>query len=199
MVDVRVATQQDRAVLAAALASAFAEDPFFRWLAGPSAPLEARMRIMFDAVLKQNLRKPEHMIFVAENGTSGAVWQPVGRWKVPPADLVRSLPAMLRGFRSRTPALLGALSAIEKVHPTEPHYYLEVLGTQQGQQSRGAGSSMIKVVLDRCDQEGVPAYLESSNPRNVPFYARHGFEVTSEVACGKGAPVVTAMWREPRS
>ena len=56
----------------------------------------------------------------------------------------------------------------------------------------------IELVLDRCDEEGVPAYLESSNPRNIPFYARHGFESTGEIVVGKGAPTVTAMWRNPR-
>lgn len=49
-----------------------------------------------------------------------------------------------------------------------------------------------------CNEEGLPAYLESSNPRNIAFYARHGFEVREEVECGKGAPVCTTMWREPR-
>ena len=84
------------------------------------------------------------------------------------------------------------------MHPTEPHYYLEVLGTRKDGQSKGIGSSVINAVLERCDEEGVPAYLESSNPRNIPFYARHGFESTDEIVCGKGAPTVTAMWRDPR-
>jgi GNAT superfamily N-acetyltransferase len=198
MVDVRAATPQDRAMLGAALASAFGEDPLFGWIAGPKAPLEARMRIMFDTLLRQNLRKSDHMVFVTEDGTGGAIWQPPGKWKLPTGELVRALPGMLRSFRARTPTMIGAITAIEKVHPTEPHYYLEVLGTRQGQQSKGVGSSVITFVLDRCDQEGLPAYLESSNPQNVPFYARHGFEVSGEISCGNGAPVVTAMWREPR-
>lgn len=198
MVEVRAATPQDGPMLGDALGSAFSEDPFFGWVAGPKAPLEARMRIMFGALVKQNLRKPDHMVFVADDGSGGAVWQPMGKWKMPTGELVRVLPAMLRAFRARTPAMIGALSAIEKVHPTEPHYYLEGIGTRQGRQSKGVGSSLMALVLDRCDDEGVPAYLESSNPRNVPFYARHGFEVTGEIECGKGAPVVTAMWREPR-
>ena len=52
-------------------------------------------------------------------------------------------------------------------------------------------------MLERCDAEGMPAYLESSNVRNLPFHARHGFEVTGEIEVGKGAPVVTTMWRRP--
>ena len=87
---------------------------------------------------------------------------------------------------------------MEKIHPTEPHYYLEVLGTKQGLQGKGIGSAVMSDVLARCDGEGLPAYLESSNPRNIPFYARHGFEVRDLVPRPEGAPPLTPMWREPR-
>jgi GNAT superfamily N-acetyltransferase len=198
VVAIRTASLTDRSVVAGALASAFSEDPLFGWIVGPNASLEHRMRIFFNMFLKTNLRKPDHLVFVDEEGTGAAVWQPVGKWKVPTSDLVRGLPAMLRTFRLRTPTMMSALTAIEKMHPTEPHYYLEVLGTRKDRQSKGVGSSVINAVLERADEEGVPAYLESSNPRNIPFYARHGFEVREEISCGKGAPTVTAMWREPR-
>ena len=65
-------------------------------------------------------------------------------------------------------------------------------------QGKGLGSALICPMIDRCDAEGMPAYLESSNPQNIPFYARHGFQPTGEIVVGKGAPTVTAMWRDPR-
>ena len=198
MAAIRPATPADRPAVADALASAFSEDPLFSWMAGPSAPLEKRMRVFFNAFLKMNLRKADHLVFVADDGSGAGVWQPIDQWKVPPADLVRSMPAFVRAFRTRLPAMIGALNAIERAHPTEPHYYLEILGTRQDRQSKGVGSAVINAVLERCDEEGVPAYLESSNPRNVPFYARHGFKERDEVSCGKGAPTCTTMWREPR-
>jgi GNAT superfamily N-acetyltransferase len=198
VVAIRTATAADRQQLATALASAFSEDPLFGWMVGPKAPLEARMHVFFDVFLKQNLRRPEHLVFISEDGTGGAIWQPVDKWKVPPADLMRAFPAIVRAFRGRVPAMMGALNAIERQHPKEPHYYLEVLGTQKDRQSTGIGSAVMTAMLERCDEEGLPAYLESSNPKNIPFYARHGFEVREEVSCGKGAPVATTMWREPR-
>ena len=198
MAAIRRATPADRKPLAAALASGFFEDPLFRWMVGESAPLEQRLRIFFESMLKLNLARPDHLVSVAEDGSGGGVWQPVDKWKVPALDLVRWMPSLLRAFRLRTPAALGALSAVEKAHPKAPHYYLEFLGTQRDRQSKGVGSAVISHVLGRADTEGIPAYLESSNPRNIPFYARHGFEVRDEVTCGKGAPVVTTMWREPR-
>lgn len=200
MADIRPATAADRAKLADCLASAFAEDPLFNWMGGGTtgAAFEPKARIVFDAFLKSDLARDEHLVFTDESGIGVAVWKAPNRWKMPTGDMLRAFPAMLRAFGARAPRMIGAFSAIEKVHPTEEHYYLEALGTRQDMQSRGVGSAVIRPMLDRCDAEGMPAYLESSNVRNVPFYARHGFETTGEIVVGKGAPTVTAMWREPR-
>ena len=200
MTTIRAATAADRAVLADSLASAFSTDPLFGWIAGGASgeALEPKMRGVFDAFLKLDLAKPEHLVFTSDDGIGVAVWKAPNRWKMPNGDMVRALPAMLRAFGTKTPRMVGAISAIEKVHPKEEHYYLEALGTRQDMQSKGVGSAVIGHVLERCDAEGLPAYLESSNVRNVPFYARHGFETTGEIVCGKGAPTVTAMWRDPR-
>lgn len=198
MADVRRATIGDAKAIGAALASAFSQDPLFAWMAGPKAPLEKRLRIFFGKFAKLNLRRADHLVFVAEDGSGAAVWQPVDKWKVPPADLVRAAPALLSTFRWRVPISLGALGTIEKHHPEEPHYYLEFLGTRADRQGKGVGSAVMADMLEQCDTEGRPAYLESSNPRNIPFYARHGFKVRKEMSLGKGAPVCTSMWREPR-
>jgi hypothetical protein len=51
--------------------------------------------------------------------------------------------------------------------------------------------------LDRCDAEGAPAYLESSNADNIPYYNRYGFDVTGEIVIPDG-PSLWPMWRQPR-
>ena len=92
----------------------------------------------------------------------------------------------------------------EKHAPTAIH--LQLLGTDPEVQSRGLGSRVIKLGLDRADALKVPCYLESSNPRNIPFYKRHGFQTIEEIyplekdqnVEGKG-PLVTLMLRPSSS
>lgn len=72
------------------------------------------------------------------------------------------------------------LTAIEKKHPGDPHYYLEFIGIDTPFQGKGLGSRMLERLVGRADEERVGCYLENGNPRNVPLYRRFGFQVTSE-------------------
>jgi ribosomal protein S18 acetylase RimI-like enzyme len=82
-------------------------------------------------------------------------------------------------------------------HPDEPHWYLPMIGVEPNSQGRGLGGDLMRHVCARCDQDGALAYLESSNPRNISLYLRHGFEIMREIQVG-AAPVVTPMLRRPR-
>ena len=82
--------------------------------------------------------------------------------------------------------LFEILGLMEAKHPVEPHYYLFLLGTRPGWQGRGLGSSLMAPVLQTCDRDGVPAYLEATSERNKQLYLRHGFEVTDEIRCPTG-------------
>jgi GNAT superfamily N-acetyltransferase len=105
---------------------------------------------------------------------------------------------LLRAFGPRLPRSLSLLTRIEKHHPAEPHWYLEAIGTVPEARGRGIGPTVLTPVLDRCDAEGVPAYLESSNPRNIPFYERHGFVRRPLFELPRGCPTITPMWRDAR-
>lgn len=89
---------------------------------------------------------------------------------------------------------LGAV--MEAAHPDDLHWYLGIVASLPEQQGRGLGQRILRPVLDICDREGLPAYLESSNPRNLPFYFRLGFEQTGEIVVPDG-PMLIPMWREP--
>ncbi len=95
------------------------------------------------------------------------------------------------------PSRMEALGRIHQARLPEPHWYLAVLGTSSDQQSRGLGGRVLAPMLERCDRTGTTAYLESSNPQNVSFYLRHGFESLGEFVVGDGV-IVTPMSRQPR-
>ena len=86
---------------------------------------------------------------------------------------------------------------MDRFHPTEPHWYLAIIGVEGAKQGRGLGAQLMEPALARCDEQGLIAYLESSNPANISLYQRHGFEVIGEIRVGD-APVVTPMLRPSR-
>jgi ribosomal protein S18 acetylase RimI-like enzyme len=82
-------------------------------------------------------------------------------------------------------------------HPSEPHWYLPLIGVDPARQGQGYGSALLRQVLAICDRDGSLAYLESSNPRNIPLYERHGFEVMGRIQSGT-SPTIVPMLRKPR-
>jgi len=83
-------------------------------------------------------------------------------------------------------------------HPEEPHWYLGVIGSDPTVRGGGFGQALMRSRLDRVDAEHAPAYLESSNPDNVAYYQRFGFDVTGEIKLPDGGPSMIPMWRAPR-
>jgi ribosomal protein S18 acetylase RimI-like enzyme len=92
------------------------------------------------------------------------------------------------------PEVMGEMAAR---HPEQPHWYLPFLGVDPGAQGRGLGSTLLAQALALVDAEHMPAYLESTNPRNLPLYERFGFRVVGEIQAGSSPPM-HPMWREAR-
>ena len=188
--------------MAEALAGAFHEDPVFSWVLRHDPGRIEPLRRGFAMFLRRIWLDHEHTYTTA--GTVGAaVWEPPGMWKLGLGRRMALLPAMIGVFRRHSPRVLRSLALLEAGHPAEPefpaHYYLAFLGVHPRWQGRGLGASLLAPVLERCDAERVPAFLEASTPRNRALYERHGFEVIGEFALGRGAPPQWRMWRAPRA
>jgi ribosomal protein S18 acetylase RimI-like enzyme len=82
-------------------------------------------------------------------------------------------------------------------HPQEPHWYLPFIGVQPAWQGRGLGGLLLQYALSVCDAASMPAYLESTNPRNRSLYQRHGFKAIGEIRAGS-CPPITPMLRTPK-
>lgn len=82
-------------------------------------------------------------------------------------------------------------------HPKEPHWYLPLIGVDPLAQGHKLGAALMAPALAICDRDQLPAYLESSNPRNIPFYERLGFRVQAKLQVGS-SPQLVPMLRPPR-
>jgi ribosomal protein S18 acetylase RimI-like enzyme len=85
--------------------------------------------------------------------------------------------------------LLLVMEAMGSYHPDGPHWYLPMIGVDTPQQGRGIGDELMRYALERCDADGLPAYLESSNPRNMSLYERCGFTSLGTIQFGNSTPV----------
>lgn len=191
---VQRAVAADAPALAQALARAFADDPIVTWAFPDPAVRSRRLPRFFAWSLRKHL--PQAMSSTTPASNAAALWAQPGRWKETPREAVRLVAAVGPGVGRRAPRVLRGLTDLEGRHPSGRHLYLAVLGVDPSLQGQGVGSALIRPGLDHCDEERLPAYLETAKERNLPFYERHGFVVHDHFALPKGPPVWT-MWREP--
>lgn len=201
-VSVRAARADDVRAAAVVAARALHHDPLFVRLA-PDPLHRARGQSLFwHGSLRGTVPAGGTSVAVGEDGVCGvASWVPPGRYPLPASAQALQSAAALRAL-IRTPRAiplgLRALAAVERVHPKEEHWYLALLSVDPKLQRSGVGTSLVEPALERADADGLPSYLETSNPVNLAWYGRFGFEVVDQLTpFGPTAPVWT-MRREPR-
>ena len=186
--EARQAVVADAAAVGATLGKAFVDDPVWRWMCGSRAS-----RAVAALTSTWCSWHPSEFTLV-----DGAVswWHPPGEWRLSVADTLRLLPRVAPAAGLGSLRLLRMSQTIERQHPAEPAAYLAFLGAST--QGQGLGAQVMQPALDVCDTFGWPAYLESSNPRNLPFYRRCGFIDRPLLKVPRGCPPITPMWRTPR-
>lgn len=193
---VRKAIDQDVPALADVAAKAFENDPLLLWLGdSPENRLEIG-QVMFRSDWRMN-----HMfdLIYCEDACRGfAVWMPPGATHSFRENLqmVWDMGKAVHGTR-RAWNQWKFFRTIDGLHPKIPHYYLSFLGVTPGMQGKGVGPALIQPVLERCDLEKMPAYLETETEKNVRFYEKRGFIVQRTVDSVDGEVRVWMMWREP--
>lgn len=182
--DVMAATAEDRERVVSAIVLAFVGAPVARWhglnpmTTSPTSP-------EFTKVFGGKAFEHRTAHTVAEF-SGGALWLPPG---VQPDEEV------LVGLMERSidpKELLVVFTMLEKIggyHPTEPHWYLPLIGVEPAKQGRGYGSALLRHALDRIDREGQIAYLESTDTANIPLYQRHGFEAIGTIQVDEAPPI----------
>ena len=189
--DVQVATPAERDAVNAILTLAFSGDPATRWTwPEPKSFIEAFPH--FATAFGGAAFDKGSALRVGSAGA--ALWLPPGTGPDEAA-----LDALMERTADAATAVDGPelMKQMASFHPQEPHWFLPLLGVDPAQRNKGVGSALLRHVTDQCDRDGVLAYLDSSNPRNIPLYLRHGFEIVGRAQSGN-SPVITPMLRKPQ-
>jgi DNA-binding transcriptional MerR regulator/ribosomal protein S18 acetylase RimI-like enzyme len=162
---ITVATPAERDAAVATFVAAFAEDPALRWFVPDDAAYPAQAAEIGAELF--DLRVGHGSVWVADGGAAVAMWDPP---RTRPAE-----PAPQPGRFGRYQAVMHAKM------PTTPHWYLGVLAVHPQRRGQRLGRAVMAAGVARAEADGLPAYLETSNPRNVEIYRSAGFEVVEHL------------------
>lgn len=194
-------TEDMRGAVATTLASAFNADPVMNWFLRQDDKHDEVLESLIHNMIGQYMEGG--WAVAAEDGSCATLWSKPGK-SAADMGIVQQLALLPRMVRTctlgRLPRALKVMNALDANHPHEPdHYYLFMIGVHADHQGKGLGSTILAKTLETVDAEGMPAYLENSNPRNMPLYERHGFKVVKEVKFEPDGPSLWPMWRDARA
>src|SRR3954454_4005412 len=196
--EARVATRDEADVVTELIVGAFYEDPTWSWAFTDPDLRRAQHRRFWRASAAGAMRF--RWVWLTAHNTAASLWIPPGERELTEEqeEAVERLLDDLIGAGAQR--LFRAFELSEKTHPRdEPHFYLSLLATDPQQRGRGYGLGLLDTNLAAIDAAGTPAYLEASNPANVPLYERYGFRVVGAFDLPDGGPRVHTMRRERAS
>jgi RimJ/RimL family protein N-acetyltransferase len=190
---VREAGVGELAQLSATLADAFATEPVMAWLIPSRRRKDTRLRRLFAHELAHYVF-PAGRVLTTDDFRGASLELPPGRWKM--TMPLSAAIGFVRVFGMWLPRASRMQVFFSRNHLQEPHYYIRYLGVATRFQGQGLGAALLRPTLDRCDREGLPAYLEASSERSAALYERLGFVHLGELRVPDG-PRVWPMRRPP--
>jgi GNAT superfamily N-acetyltransferase len=190
-------------IAAGVLARAFQLDPVMVYVV-PDADERARLLPPFMKAFVTYATMFGEPLTTAERPEAVALWLPLD-------DLSETPERDHQAGIDQIPTIFGAEAFTRFMHiartaerfhqrtAPEQHLYLQFLGVEPSRQGQGLGSALIRPMLDRADAYGLPCYLETFQPRNVPLYQKRGFKITIEEVEPNSGVRGWAFLREPRS
>jgi len=180
---------EDRAI--ATITMAFSTDPVVRWVLRDASRyllywpefVKAHGGAAFESGTADSI----------DDGAGVALWLPPGVGADEEAMGAIAEEAVPIAEQEEVFSVMGQMS---EFHPTGPHWYLPLIGVDVTRLGNGYGSALLRHALERCDRDGLPAYLEATSPRNKALYERHGFEELGVIQAGQSPPM-WPMLRQP--
>ncbi|WP_306323438.1 MULTISPECIES: GNAT family N-acetyltransferase [unclassified Streptomyces] len=194
-VGIRRAGVGDRERVVRLLDEAFMDDPVSGWVFPSEERRRERHSLLMGVFADATLA--EGYVDLAEDGSAVALWMDMSG--VPEDEGGEDLPAQVRAAVDPDNERVEQIARwTTRAHPVgRAHVYLWMIGVTPARQGQGLGTALMAPVFERCDREGLPAYLEASSPRSRRLYERLGFVVTGTPIELPGGPTMWPMWREP--
>ena len=167
---------------------AFAADPVARWMYRDPR----RYLAYFGRFIRAFAGKAfsTRTAWCIDGNRGGAVWLPPGVKPDEEAIAIILDESVPRDVMAGVNAMFSEMVAHQ---PRNPHWYLPTIGVEPHLHRKGLGSALLTEALSRCDQEHMPAYLESSNCANTAFCQRLGFEALGVIRAGDSPPMVPML------
>lgn len=196
MTEIRAGTPDDLRAIARVLADAFEDSPVTRWIVPGRRLRPTALRAFFGSGARDALGHGR--VWVAEDGSrivGAAVWLPPGSYPMTTRRELRTAIPVLGLLPIAPRTLRRALqyqAAVTRVHPRVEHWYLVSIGVAAERRGSGLGTRLLAPGLAAADAEGLPCYLETEKERNLPFYARHRFDVSLHLP--EPVPTAPQVW-----
>lgn len=183
-----------------ATSRAFYPDPLFGFFAKTATQEHHSTPVFIQAIMRDVMKYGEVSVVEIGGRVAGAAaWLPPGATPLTGRRRARvslaTSRALVKGRNRRIG--LRLLDEVARSQPTEPHWYLALLGIDPAFQRRGLGGALLAPQLSECDATSTSAFLETQKVENLVFYERFGFRVLKEISV-PSSPNVWQMWREPK-
>lgn len=193
VVQTRRAKPSEAHALAAVLAASFANDPVVSHLLRNTKQSDGWMQyfqVGVDVAFEQG------EVWTTDELTGACLFFAPNQWRISAWKELQSAWRIARATSLMTTwNIRTVFHLMEDALPKQPHYYLLAIGVSASHRNRGLGTALMRPLLDRCQKEQQPAYLENTDPKNHRFYERHGFEITRSLPLPNATPPIDLMWR----
>lgn len=193
MNDIIPADKADHPALIETLAQAFQTDPALSWIL-PDAGYRARaLRSLFHILVPADARAGIALRAPADE--AAALWRAPGQAHSGTMEFLRTVIPLVATFGTALPRGLKAQAGIDAHRPKGRFWYLHYVGVRPEHQGKGHGGRIIRAQTAVADAEGLPCWLETATPDNVPLYERLGFVTQVEWDVPGGGPHFWGMMR----
>ena len=190
-------TENQTSTVVNILVRGFLEDPSFCYVfPHPEKRLQA-LTALFPMFVTDGVQRGEVLMTPEEQGA--IIWYP------PETEIDEAEFAQTWEKVKSITAEFGGLEAVQKIEEIagkaklaeiqQPHCEIRWLAILPEARGQGMGANLLLPVLNYADTKKVGCYLVSSNPRNLTFYQRYGFQ--QRLCVNIDELSFTTMWRNP--